>query len=149
MSSFITTDCYQIKLYAKAMKEKSVKLEAFSQRFRLLMKEKGWAEDRREDVGKRLGVSGPAVTYWWNGDRLPTMQQAIILSAVFNCCVEWLLTGNGPKKPMPTSQDLLDISLLPKREQDIFRMHIETRTEQIIKEREAHYQNYNKDQSNQ
>lgn len=103
------------------------------------MNEKGWASDRRDDVGKRLGVSGPAVTYWWNGDRLPTMNQAIVIATEMSCCVEWLLTGRGPMRPRPSETDCLDISELPDVEKAIFKAHVDTRTQQILKEKKGHY----------
>lgn len=136
---FLETDCYSNIVHIDGMTEKEALLIDFSHRFRRLMNEKGWASDRREDVGKRLGVSGPAVTYWWNGDRLPTMNQAIIIATEMGCCVEWLLTGRGPMRPLPSEMDCLDISELPDAEKAIFKAHVDTRTQQIINEKKGHY----------
>lgn len=135
----IETDCYSRFCHAESMTEKEAVLNEFSQRFRRLMNEQGWAKDKREDVGKRLGVTGPAVTYWWNGDRLPTMAQAITISMVFNCCVEWVLTGRGPMRPLPSEEDLLDVSLLPDKEKASYKALIDTRTQQIINEKTSGY----------
>jgi|688.fasta_scaffold24071_8 hypothetical protein len=135
----LETDCYLSLDHATCMTEKEDRLIDFSQRFRRLLNEEGRAHHRREDIGKQLGVKGPAVTYWWNGDRLPTMQQAIAISMEFNCCVEWLLTGRGPMRPQPISNDCLDISLLPDEEKAIFKAHIDTRYQQIIAEKSPGY----------
>jgi transcriptional regulator with XRE-family HTH domain len=128
----IETDCYWCYGHAIGMTDKEDRLVEFSQRFRRLLNEQGCANHRREDIGKQLGVKGPAVTYWWNGDRLPTMQQAIAISIEFNCCVEWLLTGRGSMRPQPLENDCLDISLLPDNEKAIFKAHIDARNHQII-----------------
>lgn len=135
----LKTDCYSRIGHAVSMTDKEALLIEFSHRFRRLMNEKGWAQDRREDVGKRLGVTGPAVTYWWNGDRLPTMNQAIVISSEMGCCVEWLLTGRGPMRPRPSDMDCLDISELPDVEKAIFKAHVDTRTQQIIREKKGSY----------
>jgi transcriptional regulator with XRE-family HTH domain len=135
----IETDCYSAFCHAQSMTEKEAVLIEFSQRFRQLMIEQGWSKHTREDVGKRLGVTGPAVTYWWNGDRLPTMQQAITMSMVFNCCVEWVLTGRGSMRPLPSEEDLIDVSLLPEKEKANYKALIDTRTQQIITEKKANY----------
>jgi hypothetical protein len=50
-------------------------------------------------VGK---VSGEAGRKWLAGQSLPTMENALLLSTHLEVCVEWLLTGRGPKKiPSP------------------------------------------------
>lgn len=134
----LKTDCYSIIGHAARMSEKEALLNEFSNRFRRLMNEQGWALDRREDVGKRLGVTGPAVTYWWNGDRLPTMSQAIVIATKMHCCVEWLLTGRGPMRPLPSETNCLDISELPDVEKAIFKAHVDTRTQQIINEKKEY-----------
>jgi len=133
------TDCYSSWCHAVSMTDKETVLIEFSQRFQRLMNEKGWSKRTREQVGKNLGVSGPAVTYWWNGDRLPTMAQALTIAMTFNCCVEWLLTGRGPMRPMPIENDLLDVSLLPDKEKANFKALIDTRTQQIISEQRGNY----------
>jgi transcriptional regulator with XRE-family HTH domain len=135
----IETDCYLIFCHAGSMIEKETALIKFSQRFQRLMNEKGWSKHTREQVGKKLGVTGPAVTYWWNGDRLPTMAQAITISIMFNCCVEWLLTGRGPMRPIPSEDDLLDLSFLPDKEKANYKALIYTRTQQIINEKKEGY----------
>ena len=54
---------------------------------------------RNEDLGKLFGVSGPMISYWRQGDKLPSMDTAIKIANRCGVCVEWLLTGNGPKYP--------------------------------------------------
>ena len=101
--------------------------DEFSQRFRQAIVERGWEKKRREDVGKIMGVTGPAVTYWWNGNRLPTIDQAIVIGMQLNCCVEWLLTGRGPMRPLPAADDCLDMSNLTEEEKKIFKALVKTR----------------------
>lgn len=71
----------------------------FSNRFRKLVADKGWGELNRIDLGKKIGTSSTCATFYMNGDRLPAIDQARIISKLFNVCVEWLLTGKGPMRP--------------------------------------------------
>ena len=64
------------------------------------MIEKGWKDLNRLDIGKKIGTSGTGATYYMNGDRLPSVAQAKTLCKIFGgICVEWFLTGRGPKYP--------------------------------------------------
>jgi transcriptional regulator with XRE-family HTH domain len=62
--------------------------------------------DQREEErggGARLaricGVSSAAAGKWLSGDGLPHMTHAMEMAEELGVCVEWLLTGRGPKKP--------------------------------------------------
>lgn len=70
----------------------------FAARFREVLHDKAWEKYTRKELGKMIGVSASLVTYWWNGDRLPTVEQAAHLGNIFECQVEWLLTGKGSKR---------------------------------------------------
>jgi len=50
-------------------------------------------------VGKFAGVSPITARNWLTGQKLPGMAKAVALSESLGVCVEWLLTGRGPKRP--------------------------------------------------
>lgn len=52
---------------------------------------------RRVKIAKMGGVSGEGARKWLSGESLPTMEHAIVLASECGVCVEWLLTGRGPK----------------------------------------------------
>lgn len=79
----------------------------FSNRFRKLVADKGWGELNRIELGKKMGTSSTCATFYMNGDRLPAVDQARIISKLFNVCVEWLLTGQGPMRPGEENTDPL------------------------------------------
>lgn len=54
---------------------------------------------KNDDIGKVFGVSGPMITYWRTGQKLPAMETAQVIAKRCGVCVEWLLTGRGPKYP--------------------------------------------------
>ena len=73
---------------------------AFAERFRQLVNDKGWEHLNRVQLGKKIGTSATCATYYMNGDRLPSIEQARnICELLGGVCVEWLLTGKGPKHP--------------------------------------------------
>ncbi len=71
---------------------------AFAERFRQLVKEKGWDNLNRIEIGKKIGTSGACATYYMNGDRLPAIDQARTMCKIFKVNIEWFLTGNGLKR---------------------------------------------------
>ena len=88
---------------------------AFAERFRQLVNDKGWEHLNRVQLGKKIGTSATCATYYMNGDRLPSIEQARnICELLGGVCVEWLLTGKGPKHPNePTSHEkLINITAL-------------------------------------
>jgi transcriptional regulator with XRE-family HTH domain len=52
-----------------------------------------------EGLSKIFGVSPPMISYWRKGDKLPAMETAQRIAKRCGICVEWLLTGRGPKYP--------------------------------------------------
>ena len=52
---------------------------------------------RRVHLAKMGEVSGEAARKWLAGEALPAMKHALLLSSHCGVCVEWLLTGRGPK----------------------------------------------------
>ena len=99
MQIHLTTDCFLDNVHNSVM-AKLDKDEDFGARFKSLVIEKGWKDLNRLDIGKKIGTSGTCATYYMNGDRLPSVAQAKTLCKIFGgVCVEWFLTGRGPKYP--------------------------------------------------
>lgn len=67
----------------------------------------------QDALGKFFGVSGVMVWNYYHGEKLPSMKTAIVIAQKLDICVEWLLTGRGPKHP----GDMVDISNLPLKVQ--------------------------------
>ena len=97
MQTNLKTDRYQVKSH-NALMAKFDKDIAFAERFRQLVKEKGWDNLNRIDIGKKIGTSGACATYYMNGDRLPAIDQARTMCKIFKVNIEWFLTGNGLKR---------------------------------------------------
>lgn len=57
-------------------------------------------EHSQMGVARLLGMSQGSVGRWAQGTGLPTMQNALDLALKAGVCVEWLLTGRGPKAPL-------------------------------------------------
>lgn len=58
---------------------------------------------RDSDLGELMGVSYKAAGNWLRGLSFPSMTNVLRLAVWGGVCVEWLLTGRGPKHP-PESQ---------------------------------------------
>lgn len=54
---------------------------------------------KQSDVGKIFGVGQSAVTKWKTGKDTPSLPRAVEMATSYGVCVEWLLTGRGPKNP--------------------------------------------------
>lgn len=77
-------------------------------------------------LGRWLGVS---TTMAWNyhaGEKLPSMEKAIEIASKLGVCVEWLLTGRGPKTPPKPPDEMIDISDLPPETRAGLRVLIES-----------------------
>ena len=90
---------------------------AFAERFRQLVNDKGWEHLNRVQLGKKIGTSATCATYYMNGDRLPSIEQARNISELLGgVCVEWLLTGKGQKhlneESQPNLNDYINITHL-------------------------------------
>ena len=55
--------------------------------------------ETNNELGKIFGISGPMITYYRKGQKLPAMDTAQVIAKRCGVCVEWLLTGRGPKYP--------------------------------------------------
>ena len=100
----ITTDWY-CDLAQNSRMAKLNKDPAFAERFRQLVNDKGWEHLNRVQLGKKIRTSATCATYYMNGDRLPSIEQARNIGELLGgVCVEWLLTGKGTKHPNEESQ---------------------------------------------
>ena len=90
-----------------------MKYAAFAARFREAC-EDAKVLVTQESLGKVFGVSGTMAWYYLNGEKLPSMDKAIQMAGKLGVCVEWLLTGKGPKHPVgdEASGDVINISHL-------------------------------------
>jgi len=71
----------------------------FGNRLQRLINDAGLNQMTGDELGKRFGVSGAMLTYYRQGEKLPAMRTACRMAIALGCCVEYLLTGIGPKRP--------------------------------------------------
>lgn len=62
------------------------------------LEDRGIKKDQQTYVAKLIKIKQPSVFEWTKG-AFPSMKNAIDLALGLNVCVEWLLTGQGPKRP--------------------------------------------------
>lgn len=96
----------------------------FGQRFQQACRDAGLPKSQN-DLGKVLGVSGATISNYRNGEKLPSMPRAIEIATKTGVCVEWLLTGRGPKTPQSDATEgaltQMDISHLPSESRALLR----------------------------
>jgi hypothetical protein len=75
----------------------------------------------QKDAGVLIGGPWPQSTAkkWKNGG-LPTMENAVALAEKLDVCVEWLLTGRGPKHPL-SKIEVSTVEWLRKLDDDLQR----------------------------
>lgn len=84
----------------------------FAARFRQALISKGWDSDNvtREEAGKLLGgVSGPTVSMWYHGERMPTPKKAAMICEAMNISMDWLMNGTGTMEAAPSERNCLDM----------------------------------------
>lgn len=74
-----------------------MKYPDFAERLQKLIEDKKRGITQTE-AAKWLGVSQPTINSWLQGEAMPGMPKAIQVCKKLDCCVEYLLTGNGPKR---------------------------------------------------
>jgi hypothetical protein len=74
-----------------------MKYPEFSNRLKQLIKDKKGDLSQLE-VAKWLGVSQPTINSWLQGEAMPGMPKSIECCNKLDCCVEYFLTGKGPKR---------------------------------------------------
>ncbi len=96
----------------------------FGKRLDRLIDESSYKGESQRKLGKRFDVSGPTGNEWLKGKKMPGIETAIRVALILDVCVEYLLTGRGPKRPGLPDEDgddgdgtHLDISQLPHGQQ--------------------------------
>ena len=69
-------------------------------RIKIAMAEHGLKATQTE-CAKLLGIKQPSVWEWASNDGAPSVENSTTLGRELNVCVEWILTGRGPKHPGP------------------------------------------------
>lgn len=67
-------------------------------RVRTALREKGMSGTQAE-AAKIAGVRQPSVSEWNQPGHYPTIESAVRLAERLGVCVEWIMTGRGPKRP--------------------------------------------------
>lgn len=60
---------------------------------------------------KLIGISQPSVNAWNKPDQYPKMDIAVRSAERLGICVQWLLSEQGPKRPLPTNDAHLETLL--------------------------------------
>lgn len=84
--------------------------EEFGNRLQLLIEEAGYGEEGQRGLAKRFGVTASTVSFWLNGLVVPSMPTALRIAHSLGCCVEYLMTGRGPKWPGRAEYKEIDFS---------------------------------------
>lgn len=53
--------------------------------------------------GRRVGISDTTIRKYLTGETEPTLSRLAAIAVACDICVEWLVTGEGPKEPLPDS----------------------------------------------
>lgn len=60
-----------------------------------------------KEAGKELGVSAVMIHNYKAGKKMPSIEKAVEIATRCGVCVDWLLTGRGPKTPGVIRDDKL------------------------------------------
>lgn len=102
-----------------------MKIKGFPERLREACEDAGLAVTQPA-LARAFGLSTTTIWHYLNGEKLPSMARAVEIAGKLGVCVEWLLTGNGPKR----SADTLDISALPNAAKVSLKTLLDSFTEQ-------------------
>lgn len=94
--------------YRRNRDTSNMKIKGFPERLREACEEAGLAVTQPA-LARAFDLSTTTIWHYLNGEKLPSMGRAVAIASKLGVCVEWLLTGNGPKR----QADMLDISELP------------------------------------
>ena len=81
-------------------KEKDQIKQAFAQRFRLALKQAGYAVNQQKDMANLFKVSGQAVHKWADGASMPTSTRMTNIARVLGVRRAWLQDGEAPMRPI-------------------------------------------------
>ena len=109
----ILTESYERSItqsYAELRHDLGMKYREFGARFGQACREANLS-DTQADLAKIFMVSAAMISYYKTGKKLPSMETALLIATKTGVCVEWLLSGRGPKHPPPSveSSDWLDL----------------------------------------
>ena len=104
----------------------AMKSQGFPDRLREACAEAGLATTQPA-LARAFDLSTTTIWHYLNGEKLPSMAKAIEIAGKLGVCVEWLLTGNGPKRV----GDVIDISQFP----DPIKLSIKTILESVSVEK--------------
>ena len=107
-----------------------MKYKDFSERLREACQDAGLAVTQPA-LARAFHLSTTTVWKYINGEMLPSMATAVEIASKLGVCVEWLLTGRGPKRP----NDGLDISHLPEAAKASLKTLLDSFTEQKTQKR--------------
>lgn len=73
--------------------------QTFGQNFKRALAASEYAHYTNKALGAVFVVSTATISYWRNGVKLPDIDHAVEIARKLDVCVEWLLTGRGPRAP--------------------------------------------------
>jgi len=88
-----------------------MKYPEYAARFKRAWKESRTPVKTQKELAKVLSVAQATVSDWINGEKLPSMDTALEISAKLGCCVVWLLTGKETTKSSVNLDNYLDLSI--------------------------------------
>jgi transcriptional regulator with XRE-family HTH domain len=94
--------------YNSSANNNAMKNSGFPDRLREACEDAGLSATQPA-LARAFSLSTTTIWHYLNGEKLPSMSTAILIAGKLGVCVEWLLTGNGPKRV----KDVLDISQFP------------------------------------
>lgn len=62
-------------------------------------------------LSKDTGITQGMISYWKNGERIPSAENLVMLADYFGCSVDYLLGRTDEKMPPATQQEALESSL--------------------------------------
>lgn len=86
--------------YADRAQNQAVAKETSFERIKQALLDAG-KNGTQEEIAKLAGIKQPSVSEWKNEGTTPSLENAIAIGAKLNVCVEWIITGRGPKRPGP------------------------------------------------
>lgn len=59
-------------------------------------------------MSREFEVSQATISDWWNANKMPGLEQLILIAIKLDVCLEWLGTGRGPMKPPCSAPSLTE-----------------------------------------
>ena len=109
--------------------------------------EAGYTKQRHKNLTAVLsrlwGVKISTVSDWRKGKKCPTMEHSRMIAMTLGVCVDWILTGRGPKRPGDIDDDdgnflLLDMTGIPEDQRVQFEKAVSA-VAQSVREMMANY----------